>query len=112
TRRGGTPPAPSRPGLRARRLAVRGARLHFAPQPPRPSPPLPLPRRREPARQPRHRVRLAPPPWHSRRTGASVGACAGARALGARRRARAPAAPAHLRRPPPPWAAVAPAETV
>src|SRR5207247_1431928 len=60
----GGPAAAPRPGLRARRLALRGPGLHFARQPPRPPHPVSLGRWRQLARQPRGHLRLAPPARH------------------------------------------------
>src|SRR5213592_1094470 len=53
----GGPAAAPRPGLRARRLALRRPGLHLARQPPRPSHPVSLGRWRQLARQPRDHLR-------------------------------------------------------
>jgi hypothetical protein len=58
---------PPRSRLRPRRLAVYRTRLQLAPESSRPSHPLPLPRRRQPPRQPHGRLRRASPARHPRR---------------------------------------------
>src|SRR5262249_2421557 len=60
------PAASPRPGLRARRLALRRTGLQLATQFTRSPRRLPLARRRERSRQPHHDLRLAPPPRHPR----------------------------------------------
>src|SRR5256885_2216019 len=69
--------APSRSGVRARRVAVRGPGLHGAAGAARSSRRLPLERRRECAREPDHALRLAPSLRGPSRAGAGRGRGAG-----------------------------------
>lgn len=67
------PPSASRSDLRARWLALRGARLQRASESPRPPRPLSLPRRRQPPHQSPHGLRLAPSARDSLRPGSRLG---------------------------------------
>ena len=79
----------SRPGVRARRLALHGACLHVAPQSSRSPSALPLPWRWKRVRQPHHRLCLAPAAGHSPGARAGVGHGARRRDVGARGPGRA-----------------------
>ena len=92
---------PSRPGLRARRVALHRSGLHGEAQAARSPPALPLMRRAQRARQPDHALRLAPPPRHPRRPWRyhpRLGPRTGRRTMGSRSRLGPPAAAAHDRR--------------
>ena len=94
----GGPAAPPRPGLRARRLALYGSRLHGPAKSPRPPSRVSIARGRQRPREPPHALRLASSPRRSCRAHTGRGRSTRCRHLGDRRASRPAAAASPDRR--------------